>query len=169
LQRIVTVYMALGSHSRGTVRELSAADFAPLDEFPLLGRWTRRTHDLLPSDALATIRPLAPSAAAALAPEAVSRCEPRAVSDLEMTIRAEWDAPQSVRDRLAALPIPPDERVILSWSHDVAVETRWKTFVRYWDAFCYPSTDDVTVWSLGGDWTLCYRHFQVIQFGRARR
>jgi len=150
------------------VRELSPGDFAPLDEFPLLGRWTRRTHDLLPSDVLATIRPLVPAVAAALAPEAVSRCEPQAVSDREVTISAEWDAPEPVRDRLAALPILPDERVILSWSDDVAVETRWKTFVRYWDAFCYPSTDDVTVWSLGGDWTVCYRHFQVIQFGRTR-
>ena len=83
-----------------------------------------------------------------------------------MTISAEWDAPVFVRDRLAALPVAADERVILSWSDALAVETRWRTFVRYWDAFCYPSTDDVTMWSPGGDSTLCYRHFQVIQFGR---
>ena len=148
------------------MRELSPTDFAPLDSFPLLGRWTRRSHDLLPADALATIRPLAPSAALALANEARSRCQPRAISDLEMTISAEWDAPEPVRDRLAALPIPGDERVILSWANDLAVETRWQTFVGYWDAFCYPSSDDVAVWSLGGNWTLCYRHFQVIQFDR---
>jgi hypothetical protein len=85
-----------------------------------LERWTRRSHDLLPSDVLATIRPFAPSAAAALAPEAASRCEPRAVSDLEITISAEWDAPEFVRDRLAALEIPGDAPVILSWGHDLA-------------------------------------------------
>lgn len=150
------------------MRELTAADFAPLDDFPLLGRWTRRSHDLLPSAVLGTIRPLAPAAAAELGPEAASRCQGRPVSELELSISAEWDDAGPVRQRLWALGIPSDERVILSWTRDLAVETRWETFVRYWDAFCYPSSDDVTVWSRRGDWTLCYRHFQLIEFGRNR-
>jgi hypothetical protein len=149
------------------MKEFSAADFAPLDDFPLLGRWTRRSHDLLPAAALATIRPLTRAAAAALAPEAANRCSERPAFELELSISAEWDDGEPVRERLWALGIPHDERVILSWTRELAVETRWETFVQHWDAFCYPSSDDVTVWARHSDWTLCYRHFQFIEFSRS--
>jgi hypothetical protein len=146
--------------------EFEASDFAPLDDFPLVWRWTRRSHDLLPTAVLATIRPLSPAAARALAAEAAARCRGRRASELDLSILAEWDDADSVRGRLQELEIEDNEQIILSWSQSVALLTRWGTFARYWDAFCYPSSDDVTVWSRTGDWTLCYRHFQVIEFGR---
>ena len=146
--------------------EFTAADFAPLDDFPLLGRWVSRTHDLLPATALGTIRPLTPAAAARLGAEAAVRGARRPVSELELAISAEWDSPESVRQRLTALPIAGDAEVVLSWNAALAVVTRWGTFVGYWDAFCYPSSDDVTAWAPGGDWTLSYHHFQFIEFGR---
>jgi hypothetical protein len=150
------------------MRELTAADFTPLDDFPLLGRWTSRAHNLLPADALASIRPLAPAVAAEIAPHAAAACRGRAAAELELAISAEWDDPEPVRRRLEALGVARDTAVVLSWDASLAVLTRWDTFVRYWDAFCYPSSDDVTVWAPGGDWTLCYRHFQFIEFGRDR-
>lgn len=146
--------------------EFAPADFAPLDDFPLIWRWTSEAHHLLSTEALATIRPLSPGKAAELAPEAAALCAPRPVSAYELTISAEWDDPGSVAARLAELPVAPDQAVVAGWDARTAVVTLWGTFARHWGAFCYPSSDDVTVWAPGGDWVLCYRHFQFIEFGR---
>jgi hypothetical protein len=148
--------------------EFAPADFAPLDDFPLLWRWTSREHDLLAADILATIQPLTALRVASIALTAAARCVERRVVDLDLAISAEWDDPASVRERLGARAVAESDPVIVSWDPQTAVVTRWATFVRHWDAFCYPSSDDVTVWSPWGDWTLCYRHFQVIGFGRHR-
>ncbi len=146
----------------------TSADFASLDDFALLWRWTSEDHHVLPADALRSIQPLTPARAAQLAPVAAARCAERRVVDLELAISAEWDAPEPVRQRLRETGVPHDTPVLVSWNSATAVLTRWDTFTQYWDAFCYPASDDITVWSLDGDWTLCYRHFQAIEFGRNR-
>jgi hypothetical protein len=146
--------------------EFAPDDFAPLDEFPLLWRWTRPTHDVLPSEVLATIRPLRPATARALAPAASAQCLERGRSAAALTFAADADAPRSARRQLDALGIGAADAIVVSWDAETAVATAWATFVAHWDAFCYPSSDDVTVWAPGGGWTLCYRHFQVMEFAR---
>jgi hypothetical protein len=148
------------------VFELSPADRRPLDDFPLLYRWTRPEHQVLPAEALASIIPLSVQRASELAPDAAARCTQRRVAEWQLTISAEWDSPESVRDRLGELLVSPSTQVVVSWDQTTAVVMPWRTFVGYWEAFCYPSSDDVSVWEPGAAWTLCYRHFQVIEFGR---
>jgi len=46
--------------------------------------------------------------------------------------------------------------VYVSWSQDLAIETTWSIFTEYWDAFCHPSSDDVTVVAVTGSWRLVY-------------
>ena len=41
-----------------------------------------------------------------------------------------------------------DQEVIFFWTRAVAVRTRWSIFRKYWDDFCYPSSDDVSIWPL---------------------
>lgn len=48
---------------------------------------------------------------------------------------------------------------------DMAVATTWGVFARYWDAFCYPVSDDVNVWFDGGNWAFLYHHTEFMQFG----
>jgi len=50
------------------------------------------------------------------------------------------------------------EMVIASWSEDEAVYLPWAVFRNYWSSFCYPSTDDVTVWPSDGQWGLSFSH-----------
>jgi hypothetical protein len=62
--------------------------------------------------------------------------------------------------------IQPDMRVsvYVSWSEDLAIETSWSIFTEYWDDFCYPSSDNVTVVPIGGIWQLVYHHYEQFDF-----
>jgi len=142
-----------------------AAAFTALADFPLIWRWNSRSHDVLPAAALATIRPFTAVAAAAISHEEVRRCGDELKADDLIEIDAA-SGESAVRERLAALGVAADEAIVVSWSPSLALLTRWETFVRYWDAFCYPSSDDVTVWAPASDWTLCYWHFEQIHFRR---
>ena len=64
----------------------------------------------------------------------------------------------------AAKGIAPTEAVLISWDARTAAMTDWELFVAHWDDFCYPASDDVTVFPLGGEWVLCYHHYEVFQF-----
>jgi len=46
----------------------------------------------------------------------------------------------------------------------LAIETTWSIFTEYWDAFCYPSSDDVTVVPVTGSWRLVYYHYEQFEF-----
>jgi hypothetical protein len=138
-------------------------DYRPIDQFPLAWRWTDSSQQLLDTEVLAAIRPLTEASAESIAAEAVDRCREAPISEFAETWSAEWDDPESVRKRLQLLAIGREERVFVSWGRHTAVETSWSVFFRHWDAFCYPSSDDVTVWAPGAGWTVCYRHFQVMQ------
>jgi hypothetical protein len=138
-------------------------EYRTIGEFPLAWRWTDPQHHLLPPAVLAEIRPLTEASAETVAAEAVDRCREAPVSEFAETWSAEWDDPDSVRKLLQLLAIPRSARVVVSWDRRTAVETSWSVFYRFWSAFCYPSSDDVSVWSPGAEWAVCYRHFGVMQ------
>jgi hypothetical protein len=141
---------------------LSESDFVPLEGFSLAWRWTQESHADLAPESLARIRPLSPERAAAIAPEATELC----VGGDTATLRSAAGDPARVRDWLAALPVESEVPVLISWDADTAVATDWRNFVQHWDDFCYPATDDITVWAPDAAWYLCYDHEEVFRFGR---
>jgi len=141
---------------------LSESSFVSLDEFELAWRWTRPTHAVLPADVLARIRPLTVAAAAAVSAEAADRCRGTPGADERVSAKA-VDA-EAVRLRLAALPVPPSQTILVSWAAHLAVRTEWSVFLAYWDAFCYPSSDDVSIWAPDAAWTVCYEHEAAFTF-----
>jgi predicted ATP-grasp superfamily ATP-dependent carboligase len=56
---------------------------------------------------------------------------------------------------------PFDENLIISWQRKIALKTSKKIFLKYWNDFLYPSSDDVTIISEKTNWILFYRHFEV--------
>jgi hypothetical protein len=144
---------------------LTESDFVPLESFSLAWRWTQESHASLPTTTLARIRPLAAESAAAIAPEATELC----IGGDTATLRSAAGDPARVRAWLVTLPVEPEASVLASWDVETAVVTDWQTFVAYWDDFCYPSSDDVTVWNPQGAWYLCYDHEEVFRFGRRSR
>jgi hypothetical protein len=135
--------------------------FRSIADFPLAWRWTSETHNLLAPEVLTDIRPLTETTASALADDGLARCPDAQL--LGEAYAAESDEVDRVATRLRALPVSAETRVIVSWDSTTALETSWATFAKYWDAFCYPSSDDVTVWEIGAPWSVCYRHFEVMQ------
>lgn len=67
---------------------------------------------------------------------------------------------------LRALSVSQAERVVVSWVKGTAVETTWEIFTRYWNDFCYPASDDVTVYPPTGEWVLVYHHEERFAWGR---
>lgn len=141
-------------------------DFCEVGAFELEWRWPDST-EVGAHPVRSRIRALTPRAAQHLAHEAIERALERTDAELLAKFDARADA-HIVRDRLAALPVISRTKVIVSWNDSRALLTSWQTFVDYWDDFCYPSSDDVTIWAPGSRWTLNYRHSESFDFGFAR-
>ncbi len=128
-----------------------------IQEFPLAWRWTNPSHSVLPPEVLAGIRPLSASEAAG-----ISTVSPEIASVVSTA------ASDSVDVRRWLRIVQPDSRVhvYVSWNRDLAVETSWRIFTEYWDDFCYPSSDDISIVPVGGTWQLIYHHYEQFDFVR---
>lgn len=56
---------------------------------------------------------------------------------------------------------PFEEDLIISWSRRTALKTTKAIFLKYWDDFLYPGSDNVTVISQQCNWILFYSHYEV--------
>lgn len=65
------------------------------------------------------------------------------------------------RNKLTSILDTWDENVIVTWNRTMTVKTTKEVFLKYWDDFCYPSSDDVTIISEETNWVMFYRHFEV--------
>jgi hypothetical protein len=133
-------------------------EYVPLETFDLAWRWTSTGHAVLPAADLTLIRPLTPASAREVKARAIEGGE----EVFEREHRCVDD--EQARDWLQQLPISASTPVLVSWHHDSAVETTWSVFIRYWETFCYPGSDDVTIWSERATWSLCYRHDENLAF-----
>lgn len=143
------------------VISIDKAEYVPLDDFRLHWRFSGRRHGGLSGEVLRRIRPLSEATISRLGPRVAA-----AVHDggsFDVTFRSD-DTPDVVRSRLRELPPAATDAVLVAWDARTAVITDWELFVTYWDDFCYPSSDDVTVLPLDGEWVLCYRHYEAVQF-----
>lgn len=65
------------------------------------------------------------------------------------------------RNKLTSILETWDENVIVTWNRTTTLKTTKEMFLKYWDDFCYPSSDDVTIISEETNWVMFYRHFEV--------
>jgi hypothetical protein len=139
------------------------ADFRPLEAAPLAWRWTSPSHTVFPAEVCSSIRALGPQAAARVDDEAARLVG--AQEDSETVFAAAGDA-ESVRGYLRDLGLDPSEDVLVSWDRANALLMPWRVFYDWWDAFCYPSSDDVTIVPVASSWVLCYDHEERFRFRR---
>lgn len=139
-----------------------------IQEFPLAWRWTSKAHAILPVKVMDQITPHTPAQASALLPDAQMFDSPEGLNPKFLTIgeiATHSIDRREVADWLMARHANPETNVIVSWQRHIAASMPWGIFVSYWDDFCYPSSDDVRVWSPGGSWAVFYRHDETLLFG----
>ena len=149
--------------------DIRPTEFVPLAKFGRAWRFTDPKYNVLPPAALADLHPINQLRAAALFADLKGACESfhseSRDPDTQIDATCENDeAHARITEALRALPIAADERIVVSWDRNDAVETSWRTFFTYWDDFCYPSSDDVTIRPLDGAWRLCYHHWERFSF-----
>lgn len=65
------------------------------------------------------------------------------------------------RNNLSSLLKSWNENVIVTWNRTTTLKTTKELFLKYWDDFCYPSSDDVTIISEETNWVMFYNHIEV--------
>lgn len=155
--------------------KIEDADIQPLADFALSWRWTDPKWNVLPDAMLRQISPLTRAKAKELwrisghfvlpnGPKVgIFECSPW----IDETVDTP-DAFGEVRGWLLDRFSGREQGVIVSWDKDTAAVTNWGVFCDYWDDFCYPASDDVTVFPPSFDWVLFYEHGEHFVFGQKR-
>jgi hypothetical protein len=132
-----------------------------IENFSLRWRWTDEKYCLMPEDDLSKINPLTPEAAKITFDTALRLIE-------ETQIVVDGESIETSLDRGAVKVFLtsrlPEGKIIVNWGQDTSVIMDTTTFIKYWDDICYPSSDDVSVWSEDESWLLQYYHFEKFSF-----
>lgn len=136
-----------------------------LTNFPLLWRWTRETHAKLPPDELESIRPLVEHEAAALCDQVVRELAQRKPEE-RLQVGDESDDTAVARWLDNVIPNGANE-LLLIWDRRTAASVPRALFVRRWDDFWYPSSDDLSVIGTDGRWHLEMRHDGLFEFSNS--
>jgi len=132
-----------------------------IDDFSLSWRWTDEKYCLMPEDDLSKINPLTQEAAKSTFDNALRLIE-------ETQIDVDGESIETSLDRGAVKVFLtsrlPEGKIIVNWGQDTSVIMDTTTFIKYWDDICYPSSDDVSVWSEDESWLLQYYHFEKFSF-----
>jgi hypothetical protein len=148
----------------------------PMDQFPLKWRFTDPRYDVLPTIHLAQVKPLAPADAKRLwdliLQAEIHRALPFTQGHFLSVVSTHiGDSHRNqvedrrVRKWLYQRGVPFRQRVWLSYQRDRAIETTWKMLVKYWTAFYYPISDDLTVIDGSLNWALLFFHEHEVFFG----
>lgn len=127
-----------------------------IEDFPLAWRWTQATHTVLPIEVLKTLTPLCLESAQLLS-ESVPSFFPEGSLKFD-TSNEELDAGQWLKNLGVA-----SQQVTISWSNNMALSLPWLTFCKYWDEFCYPSSDDADIFLKNNRFFLRWNHYELFE------
>lgn len=152
--------------------EISENDCVSLEDFAYGWRWTDTDRIKITADHLARIKPLTPDKAEeawtysnAFQGEAYRtrfhEMDEYHIDGSGDLVRA--DAVQWLRARLPS----DDVQIFISWTEQQAVATVLDTFIRYWDAFCFP-VEDVVIWPSHERWVLLFDYKQRFYYAEEK-
>ncbi len=137
---------------------------------PLAWRWTEEKHTLLPENILSQLHPLKAFEAKSLWDRTSEflACEGLAEEEFEEVISLDTSAIPVGAGKEWMENLQPDLEVAvsISWDQHTAIRTTWQIFTSYWEAMCYPASDDVVIVPDSADWALYYYHEETLHFGR---
>lgn len=130
--------------------------------FELAWRWTQPSHNVLPPEVMAQIVPVEE----VTAPTGLTvRDQLNRAQLIDIRSMGTFDV-DGARQWLRKLPVDPTEKIIIDWGLRSAVQTTWEIFTRFWDDFCYASSDDVEIFPPSAGWILLYHHWELFEWGR---
>ena len=147
--------------------EIDNREIIPLEDFELNWRW-EKTHNPIISDLeKAQIEPVS---------EIESKRLNKVIDYFEIDdnlrenyIETDWlsascendEKIESFRNSLSTVLESWNENVIVTWDRTTTLKTTKELFLKYWDDFCYPSSDDVIIISEETNWIMFYNHIEV--------
>ncbi|CAN7529168.1 hypothetical protein [Acidovorax delafieldii] len=143
-----------------------------LKDFPLSWRWTDEKYTPIPLDVLLRIEPLEFALSDALFEQSLAFNGTDGLNQSLFSIKCLETSdidPIHATNWLLTCHDDKETRVFLSWGPRTAISTTWGIFAHYWDSFCYPASDDLTVWSESLDWVFAYQHRELMQFGKRQK
>jgi hypothetical protein len=147
--------------------EPTPADLEPFAASGHAWRWRDPKYDVLPDDVLQAIQ-------AVRRPKAEDYFQPSLNIDRWVRAQPAREVTTDDHDEAAVAEwlgagTDPNEMVIASWSETEAIYLPWSVFRKYWSSFCYPSSDDVTVWPVDESFGLSYSHRGVFYWRSRNR
>ena len=146
----------------------------PFEDFELGWRWSENHNNNVPLADLANIKPLSTTESKRIY-KAIEyfESEHRLSEAFEST---EWFVASSdTQEDIAkfsecfkTLAQPYDENLYISWNRKTCLYTTKEIFIAYWDDFCYPSSDNITIISELTNWVFFYNHIQVGRFWKRK-
>lgn len=143
----------------------------PIADFSLKWRFTEPNYDILPDIHLEQLKPLDKDAA-------------KFISDYIYNTNLHADVPFKQNffitiDKAQILPdnekeikkwlyqrgLPFEKTVYLFWDQQNSMIVPWKIFIKYFDSFYYPGSDDLTIFDESLQWALLFYHEDEIYFG----
>jgi hypothetical protein len=142
---------------------VNVEDITDLAGFPLLWRWTQETHAMFEPDELVSIRSINPGKARVICQRSARMpLVPGRPSD-RLLVKADTD--RLVVSHWLQERVPEDEaEILLLWDQDTGALVPRRLFIDRWDAFWYPSSDDLGVVGNAGEWQLEMYHHGVFEF-----
>jgi hypothetical protein len=141
-----------------------------MDSFPLKWRWTDPKYCLMPEEDLNKILPLSKESAKIVWEKSLKFVGEGNDFSPSPELSKEIDSVEAVDKESLSTWLKNKleySQIIVSWQPDSAVITDTERFLMYWDDFCYPSSDDVSVWPENETWVLHYSHEEIFWYGIA--
>jgi hypothetical protein len=150
--------------------ELNTKEVIPFEDFELSWRWDNIHNSDISLEEKGQIKPLTIQESK-LINKVIEYFESE--SNLHNTfeptdwIRASSETKDSI-DKFAndfqQLTQDYNENLFISWNRSTCIYTSKEIFIKFWDDFCYPSSDDITIISELTNWVYFYNHIEVGRF-----
>jgi hypothetical protein len=142
-----------------------------MEEFPLQWRFTDPQYYPPPKEIIEKIHPL-------------DRDGARKANELSKQLLFQWSKEKTYETKqsydigeltgselcpiLSDFGISDSEMALLSWDESTASLATWGLFMRHFDHFFYPSSDDITITNEQFSWVVLVEHSAKISLGRKR-
>ena len=142
-----------------------------LENFPLIWRWTDPKYIVLTEEELSQIQPLDKASAKIVWKQSLEFASNKNDFSPNEKIFNRVEGIDSQNYEVASSWLKekiPDVEIIVTWQPEFAVITNSNLFIKYWDDFCYPASDDVSIWPENESWILHYWHEEKFWYGIKR-